>query len=70
MTGDVSSGSEELRTLLEQNREMRRLLEEHQWSGVAPVRSAGLCPECRGSRRNGHRRGCAIARLLRAPAPS
>lgn len=59
ITLDVNS----LRT---QNDELRRLLEKHQWSGLTPVKSSGVCPECCGSSRHpsGHRPGCAIAAAL------
>lgn len=53
--------------LLAQNAEMRRLLNEHQWSGLTPVKSGGVCPECCGSARNGHRPGCALEAMLDAP---
>lgn len=41
--------------------ELRRLLDKHQWSGLTPLKSHGACPECCGSKINGHRPGCAIA---------
>ncbi len=56
----------ELEQLLGQNAEMRRLLDEHQWSGLAPLKSRGVCPECCGSSRNGHRDGCALEAALDA----
>lgn len=58
-----------LRTL---NAEMRRLLDKHQWSGIAPAKSYGACPECGGSAApfaEGHRRGCALAAALRSSRP-
>jgi hypothetical protein len=57
----------EVQALMAQNRELRRLLEEHQWSGLTPTKSGGVCPECCGSSRNGHRPGCALAQALDAP---
>ena len=67
MSGDGGALSrEEALELIAQNAEMRRLLGEHQWSGLAPVKSSGVCPECCGSRRNGHRPGCAIEAMLEA----
>jgi hypothetical protein len=56
----------EVMELIAQNAEMRRLLGEHQWSGLTPSKSAGVCPECCGSSRNGHRPGCALAVVLEA----
>ena len=53
--------------LLAQNAEMRRLLEDHQWSGLTPAKSHGVCPECCGSSRYGHRPGCALDAALEAP---
>ena len=53
--------------LVTQNAEMRRLLAEHQWSGLTPITSGGVCPECCGSHRNGHRPGCAIEAMLQTP---
>lgn len=56
----------EIIELVAHNAEMRRLLGQHQWSGLTPLKSAGVCPECCGSSRTGHRRGCAIAAVLEA----
>jgi hypothetical protein len=56
----------EIEQLLRQNAEMRSLLAEHQWSGLAPLKSRGVCPECCGSSRNGHREGCALEAALGA----
>jgi hypothetical protein len=53
--------------LLAQNAEMRRLLGEHQWAGLTPSKSGGVCPECCGSSRNGHRPGCALHAALDSP---
>jgi len=53
-------------TLRTQNDEFRRLIEKHQWSGLTPLKSSGVCPECCGSSRHGHRPGCAIAAALDA----
>ena len=49
-----------------ENAAQRRLLEKHQWSGLTPSKSGGVCPECCASRRSslGHRPGCAIAAAL------
>jgi|NGEPerStandDraft_6_1074524.scaffolds.fasta_scaffold53892_3 hypothetical protein len=55
--------TEALRT---ENADLRRLLAKHQWSGLTPIRSRGVCPECCASSRSpeGHRPGCAIAAAL------
>ena len=58
--------SAEIAELVQQNAEMRRLLTEHQWAGLAPLKSHGVCPECCGSSRNGHRPGCAIEAMIAA----
>jgi hypothetical protein len=58
---------EDIAALLEQNAVMRRLLAEHQWSGLTPAESGGVCPECCGSARSGHRPGCALEAVLDAP---
>jgi hypothetical protein len=55
---------DDVERLLAQNREMRRLLDVHQWSGLTPSKARGVCPECCGSSRSGHRPGCAIAAAL------
>jgi hypothetical protein len=49
-----------------ENAGQRRLLAKHQWSGLTPSKSGGVCPECCASRRSGHghRPGCAIAATL------
>jgi hypothetical protein len=49
-----------------ENAVQRRLLAKHQWSGLTPSKSGGVCPECCASRRSGHghRPGCAIAAAL------
>ncbi len=49
-----------------ENAAQRRLLDKHQWSGLTPSRSGGVCPECCASARSahGHRPGCAIAAAL------
>ena len=62
----VALSREEVLELIAQNAEMRRLLGEHQWSGLTPVKSSGVCPECCGARRHGHRPGCAIEAMLEA----
>ena len=56
----------EIEQVLRQNTEFRRLLAEHQWSGLTPLKSRGVCPECCGSHRNGHRDGCALEAALSA----
>lgn len=56
----------EVMELITQNAEMRRLLAEHQWSGLTPAKSGGVCPECCGSARHGHRPGCAVDAVLQA----
>jgi hypothetical protein len=56
----------EIMELVTQNAEMRRLLTEHQWSGLTPLKSNGVCPECCGSSRHGHRPGCALNAALQA----
>jgi hypothetical protein len=61
---EVPLSPAEILELITQNAEMRRLLGEHQWSGLTPVKSGGVCPECCGSRRTGHRPGCAIKAIL------
>jgi hypothetical protein len=61
---DVRLSPAEVLDLIAQNAEMRRLLAEHQWSGLTPAKSGGVCPECCGSHRNGHRPGCAINAVL------
>jgi hypothetical protein len=63
----ISLTAEEVGHLIEQNAEMRRLLAEHQWGGLTPVTSHGVCPECWGSSRIGHRDGCALAAILAEP---
>ncbi|HEY2771771.1 MAG TPA: hypothetical protein VGI87_14445 [Solirubrobacteraceae bacterium] len=62
----VQLSQAEILELIAQNAEMRRLLAEHQWSGLTPVRSSGVCPECCGSSRHGHRPGCALGAALDA----
>ena len=56
----------EIDMLRAENAEQRRLLGKHQWSGLTPSRSGGVCPECCASARfaQGHRPGCAIAAAL------
>jgi hypothetical protein len=47
--------------------ELRRLLNKHQWAGLAPAGAVGACPECAGSappEGRGHRPGCALAAAL------
>jgi hypothetical protein len=55
-----------IEALRAENAEQRRLLQKHQWSGLTPLRSGGVCPECCASARSaeGHRPGCAIAAAL------
>jgi hypothetical protein len=70
MTRDLPDLSrEEILELLAQNAEMRRLLEENQWSGLTPIKSSGVCPVCCGSERYGHRPDCALHAALVAPTP-
>jgi hypothetical protein len=58
--------TQDIDTLRAENAELRRLLEKHQWSGVTPYKSHGVCPECCASHSSGqgHRPGCAIAAAL------
>ena len=63
---DVQLSRAEVVELITQNAEMRRLLAEHRWSGLTPAKSGGVCPECCGSARYGHRPGCAIDAVLRS----
>ena len=51
--------------------ELRRLLVKHQFAGLTPIGSVGVCPECDGAappEGAGHRRGCALAAALAATA--
>jgi hypothetical protein len=64
MPDEVQLSQAEILELVTQNAEMRRLLGEHQWSGLTPLKSHGVCPECCGSSRHGHRPGCAINAML------
>jgi hypothetical protein len=66
MDHDNAALRAENEALRAENAEQRRLLEKHQWSGLTPSRSGGVCPECCASRRSslGHRPGCAIAATL------
>ena len=60
---------DEIPRLRHENAELRRLLSKHQYAGLAPVGSAGACPECAGvapPEGEGHRPGCAIAAALAA----
>jgi hypothetical protein len=63
---EVHLSREEIMEMIAQNAELRRLLAEHQWSGLTPLKSRGVCPECCGPARQGHRPGCAIDAVLRA----
>jgi hypothetical protein len=63
---EVRLSRAEILELISQNAELRRLVGEHQWSGLTPTKSGGVCPECCGSRRKGHRPGCAINAVLEA----
>ena len=60
--------TQDIAALRSANAELRRLLEKHQWSGLTPRASGGVCPECCASIRSGdgHRAGCAIAAVLAA----
>jgi hypothetical protein len=66
MADEVGLRRDEILELIAQNAEMRRLLAEHQWSGLTPIKSGGVCPECCGSHRYGHRPGCAIDEILKS----
>ena len=60
----------ELARLRAENAELRRLLRRHQWAGLTPVGSVGVCAEWGGAAPpagGGHRRGCAIAVALGPP---
>jgi hypothetical protein len=62
-------GEAEVQRLRTENAELRRLLDKHQWAGLTPFKSDGVCPECAGPAPpagRGHRSGCAIARALAA----
>lgn len=62
---------DEVARLRAENDELRRLLNKHQWAGLAPLGSAGACPECAGvapPEGHGHRPGCALAAALAAAA--
>jgi len=51
--------------------ELRRLLVKHQFAGLTPIGSVGVCPECDGAappEGTGHRRGCSLAAALAATA--
>jgi hypothetical protein len=61
---EVELSRAEILELISENAELRRLVDEHQWSGLTPTKSGGVCPECCGSRRNEHRPGCAINAVL------
>jgi hypothetical protein len=63
----IELSPDEILELIAQNAEMRRLLGEHQWSGLTPTKSGGVCPECCGPKRNGHRPGCAIKAAVESP---
>jgi hypothetical protein len=56
----ADANAETIQQLRGQIAELRRLLEEHQWSGLTPTKSYGACPECSGSAApfaHGHRPG-------------
>ncbi len=58
---------EEVRRLQTENAELRRLLVKHQWAGLTPVQSNGVCPECMGSAPPdglGHRPDCGVAEAI------
>ena len=63
----IELGREEILELVAQNAEMRRLLGEHQWRGLTPTKSGGVCPECCGPKRSGHRPHCAIKAVVESP---
>ena len=57
----------EVEALRKENHELRRLLAKHQWSGLTPSGSTGVCPECMGAEPPhgaGHRSGCSLAAAL------
>lgn len=59
---------DEVTRLRAESAELRRLLSKHQYAGLTPFHSNGICPECNGSAPpvgSGHRAGCAIAAVLR-----
>jgi hypothetical protein len=57
--------TQDIEALRTENDELRRLLSKHQWSGLTPSKSGGVCPECCASARSAeHRPGCAIAEAL------
>jgi hypothetical protein len=57
--------TQDVELLRTENDELRRLLAKHQWSGLTPLKSSGVCPECCASSRSGeHRPGCALAEAL------
>lgn len=57
--------TQDIETLRTENDELRRLLAKHQWSGLTPSKSGGVCPECCASARHrDHRPGCAIVEAL------
>jgi hypothetical protein len=63
----LQTSDDELRRLGSENAELRRLLGKHQWAGLTPVKSNGVCPECLGTAPpagKGHRPGCALAKAL------
>ena len=63
----VQESDEELVRLRAENAELRRLLQKHQFAGLTPIKSNGVCPECSGAAPptgRGHRPGCAIAKAL------
>jgi hypothetical protein len=68
MSQDSDAPRAQTEALRAENARLRDLLEKHQWSGLTPSRSGGVCPECCASRRSaqGHRPGCAIAAALAA----
>lgn len=60
---------DEVARLRQENGELRRLLNKHQWAGLTPPGSLGACPECAGvapPEGTGHRPGCALAAALAA----
>jgi hypothetical protein len=67
-SGEVEMITQDIALLRSENAELRRLLEKHQWSGLTPRASGGVCPECCASVRtgDGHRPDCAIGVVLAA----
>lgn len=63
-SSSVAQGTPDMFELRAEITELRRLLDKHQWGGLTPIKSHGACPECCGSKINGHRADCAIAAVI------